>query len=363
MTASSSLPSGGETAISATNTGTSGFASLYLQAPSETGQLCVGQATGLTMMTRTQHPISFKTFSDQTGVGVIPNSMQILGSGTRDVQVLAPFRCLGSLSTFDNSVSIGSALASSVNCLGLTGGATVGGTLAALGNVTVSGILRSPQIRVTGTDPNDGVIIQNVDGTEVAKFHNDFRCRMNGNTTVLGELTCSGNGSVAGILSCSSFKSSGVDGVSLVTNSGFTALRVFETGNVTIPADLTVSGTLNAGGLSYKPWHVAGRVDGATLQILSNKGEYPFTVSRPASYPLGIYLINWTQEHPDGANYVACCSGEGGGWNDLVNGVGAGFPTASGRVMNVAFRKLWQNGQAAQSEGLVDCPFSFFILK
>ena len=60
---------------------------------------------------------------------------------------------------------------------------------------------------------------------------------------------------------------------------------------------------------------------------------------------------------------MACASGEGGVWNDLINGTGAGFPAASGNVMNVAFRKLWQGGQAGQSEGLVDCVFSFFILK
>ncbi len=111
------------------------------------------------------------------------------------------------------------------------------------------------------------------------------------------------------------------------------------------------------------PWHVAGRVDGTTLQILSSKGEYPFTVTRVGAYPTGIYIINWTQTHPDGANYVACCSGEGGGWNDLVNGVGGSCPAASGNVMNVAFRKLWQNGIAAQAEGLVDCVFNFFVLK
>ena len=214
-----------------------------------------------------------------------------------------------------------------------------------------------------------GIIAMNTAGQEIFYTNNERAVNFRGAAVIDGicapnSIECTNNATFGGILSCSSFKSSGVDGISLTTSTGFTSLRVFnDTGNITIPANLTVSGTLNVGGLSYKPWHVAGRVDGATLQILSNKGEYPFTVSRPASYPLGIFLINWEQEHPDGANYVACCSGEGGGWNDLVNGVGTGFPTPSGRVMNVAFRKLWQGGQAGQSEGLVDCVFSFFILK
>ena len=108
---------------------------------------------------------------------------------------------------------------------------------------------------------------------------------------------------------------------------------------------------------------MAGRVDGTTLSILSSKGEYPFTISRPSAYPVCIYLINWTTAHPDGQNYVSCRLGEGGGWNDLVNGVGSGVPSASGYVMNVAFRKLWRNWVATQMEALLVCNLSFFILK
>jgi hypothetical protein len=178
---------------------------------------------------------------------------------------------------------------------------------------------------------------------------------VNDNLEVIGDLVASGAFLV------DTMRTSEANLISIDDNVTINGALVV--GTAAANKNLTVNGTLNVLGLSYKPWHVAGRVDGATLQILSNKGEYPFTVTRPSSYPVGIFLINWTQAHPDGANYVACCSGEGGGWNDLVNGVGAGFPTASGMVMNVAFRKLWQGGQVAQSEGLIDCTFSFFILK
>ena len=120
-----------------------------------------------------------------------------------------------------------------------------------------------------------------------------------------------------------------------------------------VDGNLTVSGSLNELGLTYKPWRVAGRFDGVNMVVLSSKGEYSCT-TRPASYPIGIYAITWTQPHPDGANYVSCCSGEEGGWNDLVNGVGTGLPTPSSTTMSVAFRKLWQNGTANQAEGLAD---------
>ena len=137
LNASKSLPSGGNVTINATNTGLNGFSSLYLkttgQTINETGQLWVGQQNGLTMMTRTAHPLNFKTYADEAGV-TVPSSMQILGTGTREVQILAPLKCLSSVSTFDNTVSIGGSLSSTSNCLPCTGGATFGG------NITTSGI-------------------------------------------------------------------------------------------------------------------------------------------------------------------------------------------------------------------------------
>ncbi len=125
--------------------------------------------------------------------------------------------------------------------------------------------------------------------------------------------------------------------------------------------NLTVSGTLTASSISYNPWWVAGKVDGATLTIVKNKGRYPFTVSRVSGMAAGGYNIEWTQAHPDGGNYICCCSGEGNGWNDLVNGVGSNL-TFSDKKVNVIFRKLWQGGAANQSEALVDCTFSFFVM-
>ncbi len=77
--------------------------------------------------------------------------------------------------------------------------------------------------------------------------------------------------------------------------------------------------------------------------------------------PAGAYNVEWTQAHPDGSNYIICCSGEGNGWDDLVNGVGSNL-AFNDKKANVAFRKLWQGGVAGQSEALVDCAFSFFVM-
>jgi hypothetical protein len=141
---------------------------------------------------------------------------------------------------------------------------------------------------------------------------------------------------------------------SVMTVFGDTKATLFE-------GNLVVEGTLSAANISYNPWWVAGKVDGATLTILKNKGRYPFTVSRASGYAAGIYNIEWpANPHPDGTNYMICCSGEGAGWNDLCNAIGTNLTYTSTKA-NVAFRKLWQNGAATQSENLVDCAFSFFI--
>ena len=142
---------------------------------------------------------------------------------------------------------------------------------------------------------------------------------------------------------------------SVMTVFGDTKAALFE-------GNLVVEGTLSATNISYNPWWVAGKVDGTTLTILKNKGRYPFTVSRPTGYTTGIFNIEWTgNPHPDGINYIICCSGEGNGWSELVNTTGTNLTFTSTKA-NMAFRKLWQGGAANQSEGLIYCTFSFFIM-
>ena len=83
--------------------------------------------------------------------------------------------------------------------LGVSDNATIGGTVV-VGTATVSGLLKAPQIRITGTTATDKIQVQNADGTMVAEFCNDYRCLFNGNTTVLGDAHISGNLTMGGFL-------------------------------------------------------------------------------------------------------------------------------------------------------------------
>ena len=92
------------------NSGLNGYSSLYLtttgQTTNETGQMFVGQQTGLVMMTRTAHALRFKTYSDEPLV-TVPYSMQILGTGTRDVEILAPLKIKSASTVIDNGLTVG----------------------------------------------------------------------------------------------------------------------------------------------------------------------------------------------------------------------------------------------------------------
>ena len=113
---------------SVTNTGLNGFSSLYLkttgQATDETGQLFVGQQQGLVMMTRTAHALRFKTYSDEVNA-TVPFSMQILGTGTRDVEILAPLIIKCQQTTIDNGIIIGGSQSDSANGLYVSNNAII----------------------------------------------------------------------------------------------------------------------------------------------------------------------------------------------------------------------------------------------
>ena len=95
------------------NTQLNGFSSLYFSSISgssadEKAQLFCGQASGLNVCTNTAHPIAFRTYIDQTGSTTLTNtSMQILGTGTRDVEILAPLKIKCLQTTIENGVLIG----------------------------------------------------------------------------------------------------------------------------------------------------------------------------------------------------------------------------------------------------------------
>ena len=82
---------------------------MYLQTTNqtinETGQLFVGQQQGLTLMTRTEHPIQFKAYSDQP-LTTVPTSMKILSNTTRDVEIYTPLNIKSSLTVIDNNIQV-----------------------------------------------------------------------------------------------------------------------------------------------------------------------------------------------------------------------------------------------------------------
>jgi hypothetical protein len=102
-----------------------GYSSLYFSGTSgtpvrnEKAQIFTGNGYGLNLTTLTNHNIAFKTFTDEVGA---TNSMQILGTGTRDVEILAPLKIKSSLTLIDNAVTInGTLTCSNINPIGSGG--------------------------------------------------------------------------------------------------------------------------------------------------------------------------------------------------------------------------------------------------
>ena len=69
-------------------------------------------------------------------------------------------------------------------------------------NLSVNGLLKAPQLRITGSDTNHNIVIENNAGSEVARFYNDYRCRFNGDTTILGNASVSGTLYSSGPVTC-----------------------------------------------------------------------------------------------------------------------------------------------------------------
>jgi hypothetical protein len=115
------------------NLGT-GYASSFFNAGGEEAQLWIGGGFGFNLRTNTATAITF-----QTGGFSTVASLQILGTGTRDVQIIAPLRVNGTLSTFNNNVTIGATKLLADTALTVTAGARIDGNLSVGGNLTVSG--------------------------------------------------------------------------------------------------------------------------------------------------------------------------------------------------------------------------------
>jgi hypothetical protein len=142
---------------------------------------------------------------------------------------------------------------------------------------------------------------------------------------------------------------------------------LFVSNNAIININLTVNGNLTVSGGIPSPFWVAGKIDGsvagAVPTIVTRKGEYgsQITCVRKAGQPVGVYDISWTTPHPDGVNIVAMVSGEGASYSQTLGATAAGYPNTA-TTMTVIFRKLYSQ-PAGAGEALVDCPFTFYVLK
>ena len=124
-----------------------------------------GQTGGLQLTTNTAHPIKLRTYTNE--YAGTPASLQILGSGTRDVEILAPLRVNSTSSTFNNNVIIGAPKLLADTALTVMAGARIDGNLNVVGSLTVEGFIAAKpfvSLRVAtgvviGTTPSTGTIL------------------------------------------------------------------------------------------------------------------------------------------------------------------------------------------------------------
>ena len=125
-----------------TNTQLNGSTSLCFNntsgaSASEVGRIFCGQSAGLNLCTNTTHPIKFTTYTND--VSVAPASMQILGTGTRDVEIIAPLKIKCLQTTIEQAVVIGGAAPAEAIGLYVSNNGIINGNLTVVGNLTVNG--------------------------------------------------------------------------------------------------------------------------------------------------------------------------------------------------------------------------------
>ena len=225
-----------------TNNGQGGYASFYANTLNQSGganetlQMFVGAGSGGNIVTRTQHGLKFSTYIDDPLGNILP-SLQILSTTTRDVQINSPMVVKSSLSTFENSVFIGSAQLSSANVMTVVGGVTIGGKLRS------NGIIEASQLKTIGSLATDGLQVSNIDGNMIAKFYNDYKTTLNGATTILGDLFCS-HPIDAYKFTATEIRARDATGVSIQNNTGTTSIKVLDNSDVEIVGTLKIKSFL-----------------------------------------------------------------------------------------------------------------------
>ena len=79
--------------------------------------------------------------------------------------------------------------------------------------------------------------------------------------------------------------------------------------NLSVLGNVTVNGTISAS--NSNPFWIAGKVDGASLSILSSSGRYGFTVTRATGYASGIFYISFGNNPYKDANYAINVTAQG----------------------------------------------------
>ena len=277
----------GNVAITATNNGNEGFSSLYLQTrnqispmTNETAQIFVGQNSGMFLHTRTSHPITFQTYTEQPSTTVTP-SMKILGSGTRDVEIYTPLKINSTQTTFSGGAQ---------NITFNNNGGTPSTLQAALTlKANASDVYTRTQTAAT------------------------FQMKIDAFSAPLKFVV----GPLVSTLS--------IDASSGVTLSDATITNSLTVGSLVVTGNLTVTGD--------GPWFCAGRVSsGGTGSIMSNYGRVGFTLVRNG---LGQVTITMNSAHPQGANYAVFASSSRAFTVVENNSSGAGIRTSTSFQISV----------------------------
>ena len=280
---SKSDPTGGNVAMSATNTGSNGFASLYLQTSNqisptinETAQIFVGQNVGMFLHTRTNHPICFQTYSDQPSTTVTP-SMKILSTGTRDVEIYTPLKIKNTNTTFD------------------------GGTQ----NITFNNNGGTPSTLKAILDLKADLsnVYTRTDAATVFQMKID---------TFADPLKF-----VVGALN----STLSIDPASALTINQATITNSLTAGSLTVNSNLTVNGYISAKpyvslrivttGGTQSTGTTSGTIGTPGTATVTNLGyTSPITTSRGNAGATNafLYTFTWTTPHPLGANYAIMCN-------------------------------------------------------
>ena len=112
--------------------------------------------------------------------------------------------------------------------------------------------------------------------------------------------------------------------------------------------------------LLQSPFWVAGSVRASDQAVMNSKGRYSFTASRAPGFSTGVFLIDWSEPHPDGQNHMSIVSGEAGATGTGWQAVGDIHSSSNASLGNTATR-LWVLTRNNVG-GLVDGDFNFIVL-